>query len=264
MEQYDALKARIYDQYFTGVAGDVPFYLEEALRIRGRSTVLELGCGTGRITFPLAEAGVRVVGMDNSAAMLNMARSKLDGLDAQTRRRIRLAEGDMRDFTLNQRFKLAIVPYRTFMHLLLPQDQVQALLNIRAHLTARGRLIFNIYDPSYELLYASAGTRSSTLTLDTSFTDPASGQRVVAWYSRRFDLAQQIIHQEMVFEHVDANGSVDAKYYSPLTLRYSHRYEMHYLLELCGYEVEALYGDFERGPYHGSEQIWIARKTKET
>ncbi len=60
---------------------------------------------------------------------------------------------------------------------------------------------------------------------------------------------------------MDADGRVVDKIYSPLTLRYVYRYEMRYLLELCGYKVEALYGDFQRGPYHhGGEQIWVARK----
>jgi len=50
------------------------------------------------------------------------------------------------------------------------------------------------------------------------------------------------------------------KVYSQLALRYLHRYEMQYLLELCGYQVEALYGDSSRGPFrYGREQIWVAR-----
>ena len=47
----------------------------------------------------------------------------------------------------------------------------------------------------------------------------------------------------------------------PFSLRYLFRYEMQYLLELSGFRVEALYGDFARGPFHpGGEQVWIARR----
>ena len=50
--------------------------------------------------------------------------------------------------------------------------------------------------------------------------------------------------------------------FSTYTLRYVFRHEMQYLLELCGYEVEALYGDFKRGAFHyGGEQVWMARKS---
>ena len=52
-----------------------------------------------------------------------------------------------------------------------------------------------------------------------------------------------------------------SKTYAPLTLRYVYRYEMQHLLELCGYKIEALYGDFRRGLFrYGGEQIWIARR----
>ena len=65
-----------------------------------------------------------------------------------------------------------------------------------------------------------------------------------------------------IFEELEDGGRVVAKLYSPLTLRYVYRYEMRYLLELCGYKVEALYGDFQRGPFrYGGEQIWVARKS---
>ncbi|MCL5996484.1 MAG: class I SAM-dependent methyltransferase [Chloroflexi bacterium] len=258
MEQYDQLKASFYDQYYTGVAGDVPFYTEESLRARG--VVLELGCGTGRVTIPMAEAGVRVIGVDISAPMLQVARTKLADLPSPARQRIRLVQADMRDVDLARRFKLVIIPYRTFMHLLTPQDQVQALLNIHEHLTDTGRLMFNIFDPSAELLDANAQAGSQSLRFDTVFTLPQSGHRVVAWYSRRYDLVRQLIHQEMVFEEIGSSGEVLARHLSPLTLRYSHRYEMHYLLELCGYRVEELYGDFERNPFQGAEQIWVVRK----
>jgi hypothetical protein len=70
-----------------------------------------------------------------------------------------------------------------------------------------------------------------------------------------------MIEQDWVFEELNRDGKVVSKTYIPLTLRYVFRYEMQYLLELCGYEIEALYGDFRRGPFrYGGEQIWIARR----
>jgi SAM-dependent methyltransferase len=258
MDQYDQLKASLYDEYFTGVAGDVEFYVEEALRAKG--TTLEVGCGTGRITIAIAQAGVRVIGLDRSVPMLEIARSRVESANPAVSHHIRLVEGDVRNATLRHRFKLIIIPYRTFMHLLTPQDQVQALLNIHEHLTNRGRLIFNIFDPSLELLDANAQASNSALRYDTTFTHPQTGRRVAVWYSRRYDLVQQFIHQQIVFEELEASGKVVARHHSPLTLRYSHRYEMHYLLELCGFRIEDLYGDFARGPFRCVEQIWVARK----
>jgi hypothetical protein len=81
------------------------------------------------------------------------------------------------------------------------------------------------------------------------------------WFTGQYDPERQLLDGSFIFEELDEQGRMVAKTYSPLTLRYVYRYEMRYLLELCGYKVEALYGDFRRGPFrHGREQIWVARK----
>jgi hypothetical protein len=93
------------------------------------------------------------------------------------------------------------------------------------------------------------------------FVHPDTGHRVIVWDTRQYDPERQMLEQYFVFEELDDEGSVISKAYSPLILRYVYRYEMQYLLELCGYRIEALYGDFRRGPFrYGGEQIWVARK----
>ena len=74
-------------------------------------------------------------------------------------------------------------------------------------------------------------------------------------------LEHQIIKQDYLFEEMNASGKVLEKSYSSLTLRFSYRYEIQHLLELSGFQVENLYGDFNRNPFrHGAEQIWLTRK----
>ncbi|HUV93888.1 MAG TPA: class I SAM-dependent methyltransferase, partial [Anaerolineae bacterium] len=90
MEEYDRSDARFYDYYSTGVPGDVRFYVEEARR--AGSPVLELGCGTGRILIPTAQAGIDIVGLDRSPAMLAIAKEKLSELGPETQQRIELVE----------------------------------------------------------------------------------------------------------------------------------------------------------------------------
>jgi ubiquinone/menaquinone biosynthesis C-methylase UbiE len=93
--------------------------------------VLELGCGTGRVLLPVAAAGLDVVGLDQSPAMLAIARQKLTTLDAETRARVQLIEGDMRSFDLGMdRFRLITIPFRAFCHLLTIPDQQAALLHL--------------------------------------------------------------------------------------------------------------------------------------
>ncbi len=75
MNEYDHIDAAFYDYHSTGQEGDVEFYVAEAQA--AGSTVLELGCGTGRISIPIAQAGVPVVGLDRAPAMLDIARAKV-------------------------------------------------------------------------------------------------------------------------------------------------------------------------------------------
>lgn len=256
VNQYDQYKASLYDAYFTGVNGDVDFYLQEALRMEG--AVLEVGCGTGRISLLLASAGVKITALDSSAEMLDVMRRQLAEVDDAVRSRIAVVQDDIRTVRLSERYRQAIIPYRTFMHLLTPQDQVQALRNIHRHLLPKGRLIFNIFDPSAIMLEHIGNTGS--LQFDTEFTHPVTHNRVLAWHSRQIDIIAQIIYQQFVFEEYGNGDELISRNTSPLTLRYSHRYEMHYLLELCGFEVDALYGDFAGAPFNGSEQVWIAHR----
>ena len=260
MSEYDRTDASLYDSYSTGLEGDEAFYVEEAARAGG--PVLEIACGTGRILIPIAESGVPIVGLDRAPAMLEVARRKIDALPEETKRRIQTVEGDMRAFSLERRFPLAIIPYRAFLHMMNAGDQRRTLTRIREHLTDRGRLIFNVFDPSIELIAAYMKPLGGSLKHAGSFTHPETGNRVMVSDTRRYDPSEQILEEHRFFEEVDDEGRVLSKTTTPLYLRYVHRFEMQHLLELCGYEVEALYGDFRRGPFrHGHEQVWVARRT---
>lgn len=260
MDEYTGVSAHLYDALSQGIAGDADFYTEEALR--AGSPVLELGCGTGRITAQVAAAGVEIVGLDRSSDMLAIARRKLNALDAAVAHRARLVEGDMRQFQLAQRFHLAMIPYRAFLHLLTPHDQCAALTCIREHLVEGGLLALNIFDPRLDIIVERmGGLGGAQAYLWRELIHPENGHRVLVSDTRRYDPAEQRIDQFWIFEELDQEGKVVAKHYAPLALRYVYRQEMAYLLELCGFRVEALYGDLKRGPYrYGGEQVWLARR----
>ena len=263
MQEYNRADAAYYDLDSTGLAGDVGFYVDAAQR--AGAPVLELGCGTGRITLPIAEAGVEIVGLDRAASMLDVARRKIAATSADVRGRITLVEGDMREIALPQRFTAVLIPFRAFLHLLTADDQRRALRSIRAHLVEDGRLVFNVFDPRLETIATYAGTLGGALKRESEFVHPESGRRVVVWDTRRYDLERQVLEQYWIYEELDEDGRATNRTYVPLTLRWVYRYEMQHLLESCGFGIEALYGDFERGPFRaGHEQIWVARKERKS
>lgn len=255
-----ALYAPFYDWQTKGLPGDVDFYVEEAQRVG--SPVLELGCGSGRVLLPTAEAGLEIVGLDNSPEMLALARTKLSQLPAETQARVQFIEADIRDFHLGRTFKLITIPLRSFLHLHTPTDQRQALACIHEHLADDGRLIFNLFDPRAESLAQYKDFHGSSPKRVGEFVHPETGRKFLLWASLQYDLEAQLMEQLLSFEELDDQNRVLSKTYIPIKLRFVHRYEMQYLLEVCGFTVEALFGDFKRGPFkYGSEQIWVARKT---
>ena len=252
----EAYHRAFYDCYFTGVEGDVQFYVEEAQEAGG--PVLEIGCGTGRILLPTARAGVDIVGLEPMASQLEVLREKAAELPDEAARRLELVQGPVEELDLGRAFPLITIPYRTFQHLLTPVDQREALERLYQHLEADGLLVFNTFDPLQDLV---AGGWNQPLRKDTDFIDPETGRQVVVWYSRVYDPEVQLMEQELIYEAVDGGGKSVDRTFGRLTLRWTGRGEMEYLLDQCGFVVEALYGDFDGASYPGyGEQIWVARK----
>ena len=245
--------ADVYDAVYSYVTDDIPFYVDEALRCGG--PVLELGCGTGRVTLPIARVGVEVTGLDSSQRMLDAARRKT----ADTP--VRLVHGDMREFSLGRRFALVIIPFRGFLSLLTVEDQMSALACIRRHLAPGGRLVFNVFDPDLNML-VQPGDGAYHLR---DVADPESGRRLVIWHQSSCDNHNQIIYARLIVDELDGSGAVAGRFYRDFRLRYAHRWEIHHLLTSAGYEVVDLYGDFDRSPFdeESEEMVWIARPTPE-
>ena len=129
--------AKVYDLLYGNDSSDTTFYIEEIKRV-GRS-VLELVCGTGRVTIALARHGFDVTGIDNSPDMLRQLRKNREQA-GNLRGPLRLVQGDMRDFSLERKFDAVIIPARTFQLLLSPQEQRSCLRSVsythlRAHET---------------------------------------------------------------------------------------------------------------------------------
>ena len=252
MTSYGDSWADIYDSVHQDL-GDVAFWVEEAKASGG--PVLELGCGTGRTAIPIAQAGISIVGLDNSSRMLRIARAKAGkqrlGVDL-----LKFVKGDMRDFSLGQRFPLVIIPFRSFLLMLSVAEQTQALETIKRHLTPGGRLIFNAFVPDLELLTADP----SIPIYEREATDPTTGHRLLVWHQNRYDNFNQIVNARTIIERRDEHGNVVDKTWRDYQLRYIYRFEALHLLQSCGYRMLDVYGSFDREPLDESsgEMIWVA------
>jgi SAM-dependent methyltransferase len=229
--------------------GDVDFYLTQARKVGG--PILDLACGTGRVAFPLAKAGFAVIGLDRSPAMLNVARSKLADRGPANPRFIR---GNMARFDLRRRFGLIIIAYRAFQHLLTPASQRSCLLHARKHLRPKGRLIVHLFDPRLDLCVQG----DPAAVMNRATTKDATGREVaVVVTERRPDPLTQTFSETWRWT-VTHDGAVVHRSADVLRLRWTYRYEMRYLFELCKFKVLAEYSDFRRShPQYAAEQVWV-------
>ena len=103
---------------------DIPFYIELC---RGADRILELGTGTGRVAWALAQAGYEVCGLDLSRGMLARAEAKRKRMTSVVQSRCGFVQGDMAEFSLPETFNRILIPYRSFNHLATPEQQINCL-----------------------------------------------------------------------------------------------------------------------------------------
>lgn len=236
--------------------GDVEFFVQMARGIDG--PVLELGSGTGRIAFPIAQAGVDVVGVDLSEAMIQAAEERRLTSNELVRDRVTFVPGDMATFDLGRTFPLVIVPFRAFQFMLTPEAQRACLERIRLHLRPDGMAVIDLFDPLLDKI-ATDGTTEPLLRHEV--VHPQSGNRItVEVLRRRNDKLTQVIHETWRFTEIDKVGDIVRTEDEVLSLRWTYRYEMRYLLESCGFEIVREYSDYFRNdPAYGKEQVWVVR-----
>jgi ubiquinone/menaquinone biosynthesis C-methylase UbiE len=240
-----------YDVWTKDVTGDVDFYVRRANEVPG--PVVELGAGTGRIAIPTAQSGQNVIAVDASAAMLAEARKR--AADAGVSDRIMFIEQDMRLFVADPTVELVTIPYRSFLHRETTEDQLACLDSVRRSLSPGGRLILNMFVPDPAFITAQDRRRN----LHGEFTDER-GRRCELWVVPEYEVTTQRITIRAIVEAYEGERPAETTE-SALHVRMVYRYEMEHLLARSGFEVEALFGDFDERPLTEDcrEMIWVAR-----
>jgi SAM-dependent methyltransferase len=227
MSDYYGPFAAIYDTWAADMTEDVPFYVELARKADG--PVVELAVGNGRVAVPVANAiGRKVIGVDVSPAMLEQARARADDAGIE----LELRKGDMRDFELEEPAALVYSPFRSLLHLPTWADKRQVFERVAANLKPGGRFAWNAF--VYDFAIASR--------VHGHMEEPVPHTVTQMPYESRVDI------------ELDSGGKI--------SLWWATKNEWLGLIDVAGLEVEALYGDFEGGPYteESREFFWVTRK----
>ena len=241
--------AKFYDLF--GEKNDLEFYKELALQ--SGKNALELGVGTARVAIPLAMAGIRVVGIDNSDFMLEEARRKLADETTSVRENVTLRKCDIRNFGLHESFSFIYIPASTFDHCVTSEDRIKCLTCVREHLGDEGRFVFDVEQIQLDRPLTSWWIDRKEIDKDVI---------VVRSIFTRRNLEKRICNLDLFFD-VYKNGKLTERYHEFGEVAILSKKELTDLLKELGFEIETIYGDFDRSPYKpDSPKIILVTKKK--
>lgn len=234
-----------YDLQVAMFVEDISFYQDQVAKYG--DPVLELGCGTGRITIPIACKGWKTTGLEFSDAMLKRARSKAKNAGAK----IEWIKGDFRDFNLDRRFNLILFPFNSFLHLQDRESFEACFRCVQNHLAREGRFIMDIFNPDLEILSRNPDKQH----FDFEFPNPDGRGSLISATKNDFDKATQINHiqQSLYFR--------DEKWTYKYDVRVIYPREFEILLHYNGFEIEEKFGNFDGSAFtsYAPKQIVICK-----
>lgn len=249
--------AEIYDPWvgsapITGAMRD--FYVE--LLTESPGPLVELGVGNGHICVEVARRGREIVGVDSSTAILELCRARAQEADVGSR--LELLQADFRDFELDRPASLIALPFHSLGHLLEEAGKRLCMEQVFSQLRPGGRFVWDhfVFDPAYLVEAGEERLRAEHL-------HPETGAQQHIWERFSHDLERQVIEVLVRIETLEAAGARSEREVR-MTMSWIDPKRSRELLEATGFEIEALFGDFERGPFEtdSSHQVWIARRPR--
>ncbi len=210
--------------------------------------ILELCCGSGRITQELIKDGHNIYAIDNSNEMLDI-------LKAKNLQSLKILNSQMTTFKLDRKFKFVMISYSSFQQLLTLDEQIKCLNNIHDHLEDGGVLAMDINPRICE--------GDDILLRIHSYTAeyPINNSTVTMYTSHKIDRINQIKHWKDEYLEIAENGK-EQRTYVDISLKECCKDYMKLLFDKCEFEIINIYGDFERGNVTEDSEnlIYVVRK----
>jgi SAM-dependent methyltransferase len=211
--------------------------------------VLELACGSGRLTIPLANAGANITGMDISEDMLNLAKLKASERGVS----IRFIEGDMRSFDLGEKFKFIFIPAQSLSHLHTREEIEDCFACVRRHLADEGRFLMELFNSSVRLLAREPDRRYPV----GEYADPKGGAPVFVTAEVNYEAASQVNHIRWFFQDAGSHEETVLSF----EMRQFFPQEINSLLWYNDFLIEHKYGNYEEAEFSGDapKQLILCR-----
>lgn len=241
----------LYDKENEPYIAELPYLLKWAEKIQG--PIIDLACGTGRITIPLAMNGHRLIGVDIHKGMLQEAVKKSTKLDLT----VEWVEQDCTKLNLNVTSSLIYSVGNSFQHFLTNEDQDQFLSSVNKHLKQDGVFIFGTRFPSAEELL-----QPNTEEYWRTYADDETGNIVDVYTISHYHALEQIQHYTTIRRYKNASLEIVDEKRTNIRLRYVFPKEMERLLALHGLEIVHVYQDWKESPITNDsyEMVYVCRK----
>jgi SAM-dependent methyltransferase len=218
--------------------------------------MLELACGTGRLTLPLSRLGVsELVALDSSAPFLERLQARLGGEP------VTVVEGAMQAPPVEGPFDLIAIPFNSLAYLVARDDRVACMRAARELLAEGGQLAFDLVAPRYDFL-AEALSPCPPVRVDADHPAPDHGvARFLRSYTDAYDPATQTLRSTNRYEIFYEDGRVEHRI-ADLDWHIYFPDELELLLSACGLSVVKRFGDYERNPWSPASRryLWLAAR----
>lgn len=233
----------IYDGLNTFLS-DLQFYKKWMPKDKG-AKILELCCGTGRLTIPIAKDGHHICGVDYTSSMLEQAKLKASeaGLN------IPFIHADMRTFNLQEKFNLIFIPFNSIHHLYKNEDLFKTLERVKSHLKEGGLFLLDCFNPNIQ--YVVESEKEDKVIAEYTTDD---GRNVLIKQTMHYENATQINRIQWHYFINDEFHSIQN-----IDMRLFFPQELDTYLEWTGFNVIHKFGDFEEKAFNDSseKQIYV-------
>ena len=239
--------ADIYD-YYVNVLFDVPFFMNETKHTD--TPILELMCGTGRVSIPLLEAGRELVCIDYSQGMLDKFIEKT----TDKAYKLTIQNADVCKLSLNQKFDTIILPFHSFQEIVLKETQIAALKAIYNHLSDNGVFVCTLKNPKIQLQSADGSTRIMGKYKMSDNKD------LIMSYCNVYQ--NGIVTGHQFYEIFDQENRLTEKRYLEINFRPIIFDEFQDMLNEVGFRIDRVFGSYDYADFDPEKSLFMLFRLK--
>lgn len=235
--------ADLYDSYVS-TQYDLPFFLKELKNTKGN--ILELMCGTGRISIPLLQNKIKLTCVDYSEGMLRVFKKKINGKSYD----VRLIKMDVTELCLHDKYEIIFIPFNSFSEILSVDKQKSALRKIFEHLINHGRFIVTQHNPVVRI-------KSADGILKTLGKYKIENGTLIVKYFNQYNSRESMVNGFQLYEIFDDNNKLKDKRRLEINFRIIGKDEFEQMANEIGYKILKIYGDYDYSRYDKDKSNYI-------